>query len=53
MYYRKANAAMIVYDITNEKTFDEAKLWVNGNYKYYNIILLLLLLLIVIFRGTE
>uniref|UniRef100_A0A1X7TNP2 Uncharacterized protein n=1 Tax=Amphimedon queenslandica TaxID=400682 RepID=A0A1X7TNP2_AMPQE len=29
MYYRKANAAMIVYDITNEKTFDEAKLWVN------------------------
>lgn len=30
MYYRKANAAMIVYDITNEKTFDEAKLWVKG-----------------------
>ena len=30
MYYRRANAAIIVYDITNEKSFEEAKLWLNG-----------------------
>lgn len=28
MYYRRANAAMIVYDITREKSFDEAQEWV-------------------------
>ena len=31
MYYRKANAAIIVYDITNSKSFDQAKEWVSGN----------------------
>ena len=30
MYYRRANAALIVYDITREKSFDEAKEWVKG-----------------------
>ena len=30
MYYRRANAAMIVYDITRENTFEEAKEWVRG-----------------------
>ena len=30
MYYRRANAALIVFDITREKTFDEAKEWVRG-----------------------
>ena len=30
MYYRKANAAVIVYDITNPKSFDQAKEWVQG-----------------------
>uniref|UniRef100_A0A1X7TP29 Uncharacterized protein n=1 Tax=Amphimedon queenslandica TaxID=400682 RepID=A0A1X7TP29_AMPQE len=28
MYYRKANAAVIVYDVNNEKSFQEAKEWV-------------------------
>lgn len=28
MYYRRANAAMIVYDVTRESTFEEAKEWV-------------------------
>ncbi|CAI8057134.1 Ras-related protein Rab-21 [Geodia barretti] len=28
MYYRRANAAMIVYDITREKSFQEAQEWV-------------------------
>ena len=31
MYYRRANAAMIVYDITREKSFQEAQEWVKGN----------------------
>ncbi len=30
MYYRRANAAIIVYDITSEKTFDEAMQWIKG-----------------------
>ena len=30
MYYRRANAALIVYDITRGKSFDEAKEWVRG-----------------------
>ena len=30
MYYRRANAAMIVYDVTRENTFEEAKEWVKG-----------------------
>ena len=34
MYYRRANAAIIVYDITSEKSFDEAKQWIKGNINY-------------------
>lgn len=30
MYYRGANAAIIVYDITSEKSFEEAKRWISG-----------------------
>ena len=30
MYYRRANAAMIVYDITSEKSFEEAQTWAKG-----------------------
>ena len=28
MYYRGAQAAIVVYDITNADTFERAKLWV-------------------------
>lgn len=28
MYYRNANAALLVYDITNHQSFDEVKFWV-------------------------
>ena len=38
MYYRRANAAMIVYDITREKSFDEAQEWVKGQLCSYNVI---------------
>jgi len=41
MYYRKANAAIIVYDITSSKSFEQAKEWVDGKEKcclvYHNI----------------
>lgn len=30
MYYRKANAAFIVYDITSYESFDSVKSWVEG-----------------------
>ena len=30
MYYRRANAAIIVYDITSENSFDEAMQWIKG-----------------------
>lgn len=30
MYYRKANAAMLVYDITNPESFDDLRGWVHG-----------------------
>ena len=32
MYYRRANAAVIVYDITSNKSFEEARSWVKGQY---------------------
>ena len=32
MYYRRANAAVIVYDIANQKSFQEAKSWMEGNH---------------------
>ncbi len=34
MYYRRANAAIIVYDVTRESTFEEAKEWVKGQFQY-------------------
>lgn len=30
MYYRKSNAAMLCYDITNRETFEDMKSWVTG-----------------------
>lgn len=30
MYYRGANAALIVFDITNYSTFSDVKSWVHG-----------------------
>lgn len=30
MYYRGANAAVIVYDITAEESLDEVKVWLDG-----------------------
>ena len=30
MYYRRANAAVIMYDITREQSFEEAQEWVEG-----------------------
>jgi len=35
MYYRKATAAIIVYDITSSKSFEEAKEWVEGKLVIY------------------
>jgi GTPase SAR1 family protein len=30
MYYRGSNAAVIVYDITNEASFADVKTWIEG-----------------------
>ena len=35
MYYRRANAAMIVYDITREKSFQEAQEWIKGKLNHF------------------
>ena len=32
MYYRKANAAMLIYDITSSDSFYDIKDWVSGKY---------------------
>jgi Ras-related protein Rab-21 len=32
MYYRNANAALIVFDITQYDTFDAMKTWVKGKF---------------------
>ncbi len=50
MYYRRANAALIVYDITREKSFDEAKEWVRGEMHF---IMYTLVLLYCVFRAGE
>lgn len=34
MYYRNANAALLVFDITNYKSFLEVKGWVQELHKY-------------------
>jgi GTPase SAR1 family protein len=31
MYYRGANAALLMYDITNRATFDDVRGWLEGN----------------------
>lgn len=31
MYYRRANAAIIVYDVTSEESFINVTEWVKGN----------------------
>lgn len=36
MYYRKANAAMLIYDITSSDSFYDIKDWVSGKYLYIN-----------------
>lgn len=33
MYYRNANAALLVFDITQEHSFDAVRMWVKGNSK--------------------
>lgn len=30
MYYRGANAAILVYDITSASSFDDVKVWIDG-----------------------
>ena len=30
MYYRRANAAIIVYDVTSEESFSQVTKWING-----------------------
>ena len=37
MYYRKANAAMLCYDITNRETFEDMQSWVNGKFYIHTI----------------
>ena len=32
MYYRKANAAMLIYDMTSADSFYDIKDWVSGKY---------------------
>ena len=31
MYYRGANAALLLYDITNSSTFEDVRGWLEGN----------------------
>jgi GTPase SAR1 family protein len=35
MYYRGANAALLLYDITNLTTFDDIRGWLEGNVPVY------------------
>lgn len=38
MYYRGANAALLLYDITNASTFDDIRGWLEGeSLVYYSI----------------
>lgn len=42
MYYRGANAALLLYDITNASTFDDIRGWLQGNrlhIRHRNIVL--------------
>lgn len=32
MYYRRANAAIVVYDVTSEESFAQVTLWIKGSY---------------------
>lgn len=35
MYYRGAHAAILVYDITSEESFQDMNSWVEGNELHY------------------
>ena len=34
MYYRGANAALLLYDITNASTFDDIRGWLAGEFLF-------------------
>ena len=34
MYYRGANAALLLYDITNAATFDDVRGWLEGKFPF-------------------
>ena len=34
MYYRRANAAIIVYDVTSQESFLQVTEWINGTFMY-------------------
>ena len=35
-YYRRTNGAIVAYDISDKRSFDRVKLWINGVKKYSN-----------------
>jgi len=37
MYYRRANAAIIVYDVTSQSSFEQVSEWITGRYVTYVI----------------
>ncbi|QRV91015.1 Ras-like GTP-binding protein RYL2 [Ceratobasidium sp. AG-Ba] len=37
MYYRGASAAILVYDITNASSFDDVKVWIEGNVAFHRV----------------
>ena len=45
MYYRGANAALLLYDITNSSTFDDVRGWLEGKVLFCQIAHGLLLVL--------
>jgi GTPase SAR1 family protein len=40
MYYRGAQAALLVYDITSQESFEELSSWIEGNSIYIYIYML-------------
>ena len=37
MYYRRANAAIIVYDVTSQSSFDQVTEWITGSYDTWRL----------------